>query len=268
MAAVKRDRLDRLLVSRGLVASRARAQAMIMAGEVRVGGDVATKAGMAVPVDADIEVTGALPYVSRGGYKLAEALDAFDVAVLGKVCADVGACTGGFTDVLLQRGAARVYAIDVGYGQLAWKLRQDERVVVMERTNARHLEALAEPVQLAVIDVSFISLKLILPAVKGWLAADGEVVMLIKPQFEAGRDQVGKGGIIRQAAVHRSVLIDLLGWAIEKGWSVLGLAPSPVTGSDGNIEFLARLGHTADGAVSWERAVDDIVATAHAATNT
>jgi 23S rRNA (cytidine1920-2'-O)/16S rRNA (cytidine1409-2'-O)-methyltransferase len=237
---------------------------MIMAGEVRVSGEVATKAGMAVPVDADIEVTGALPYVSRGGYKLAEGLDTFDVEVTGKVCADVGACTGGFTDVLLQRGAARVYAIDVGYGQLAWKLRQDERVVVMERTNARHLESLAEPIQLAVIDVSFISLKLMLPAVKGWLRADGEVVMLIKPQFEAGRDQVGKGGIIREAAVHRNVVLDLLGWAGETGWTVLGLAPSPVTGSDGNVEFLARLGLAADSAAAWDGSVDDVIAAARA----
>jgi 23S rRNA (cytidine1920-2'-O)/16S rRNA (cytidine1409-2'-O)-methyltransferase len=235
-----------------------------MAGEVRVAGAVATKAGMAVPTDVDIVVTGALPYVSRGGFKLAAALDVFELDVADKVCADVGACTGGFTDVLLQRGATRVYAIDVGYGQLAWKLRQDTRVVVLERTNARHLEALAEPVGLAVVDVSFISLKLILPAVERWLTPDGYVVVLIKPQFEAGRDQVGKGGVVRDSAVHRSVLLDMLGWAEAAGWRVRGLATSPVKGSDGNIEFLAWLGRGEHEARDWSAQVDDVLAATQA----
>lgn len=261
--AKKRERLDKLLVNRGLVTTRARAQAAIMAGEVRVDGLIATKAGMAVPDDAEIEVSGDLPFVSRGGYKLAEALDVFALNVAGLTCADVGACTGGFTDVLLQRGAKRVYAIDVGYGQLAWKLRQDSRVVVMERTNARHLESLAEPVHIVVIDVSFISLKLILPAVWNWLADRGDVVLLIKPQFEAGRDQVGKGGIIKDPAVHRAVLEDVLGWAVNAGWTVAGLIPSPVTGTDGNIEFLAWITQDARQGLSLEQRIAATVEAAH-----
>ena len=182
-----------------------------------------------------------MPYVGRGGYKLAGALDEFGIAVDGRVCADVGACTGGFTDVLLQRGAARVYAIDVGQGQLDWKLRQDERVTVMERINARYVEALAEPVSLVVIDVSFISLRLILPAVGKLDRTDGDVVMLVKPQFEAGPDQVGKGGIVRDAAIHRQVLEDVLGWAVDNNWSVAGLTRSAILGAEGNSEFLAWL---------------------------
>lgn len=240
--AKDKERLDKLLVDRGLVETRAKAQAYIMAGEVSVDGRRVDKAGMAVPRDARIELTAQLPYVSRGGYKLAGALDQFGVPVLGRICADVGACTGGFTDVLLQRGAARVYAIDVGQGQLDWKLRQDARVVTMERVNARYLESLDEPVDLAVIDVSFISLRLILPAVEKWLGAgddaDGDVVALIKPQFEAGPDAVGKGGIVRDPAVHRAVLEDLLGWAATAGWRVAGLTRSSIQGADGNVEFL------------------------------
>ncbi|HRO22706.1 MAG TPA: TlyA family RNA methyltransferase, partial [Promineifilum sp.] len=176
--------------------------------------------------------------------KLAGALEQFGLDVADRVAADIGACTGGFTDVLLQRGAARVYAIDVGQGQLVWKLRQDERVVVMERTNARYLDSLLEPVSLVVIDVSFISLKLILPAVRKWLSADADVVALIKPQFEAGPESVGKGGIVRDAAVRRAVLEDLLGWANEQDWSVNGLIQSPIQGTDGNIEYLAWLRST------------------------
>jgi 23S rRNA (cytidine1920-2'-O)/16S rRNA (cytidine1409-2'-O)-methyltransferase len=229
--ARKKERLDMLLVERGLVATRARAQALIMAGEVRVEGQIADKAGMGVPVGAAIEVLEALPYVSRGGFKLAAAFEAFDIDVSGRVCADVGACTGGFTDVLLQQGAARVYAIDVGYGQLDWKLRQDERVLVLERTNARHLETLPEPVSFVAIDVSFISLRLILPAVQGWLAPKKDIVALIKPQFEAGREQVGKGGIVKDAEVHRQVLLDLTGWFAAEGLSPAGLIRSPIEGS-------------------------------------
>ncbi len=239
--AQKKERLDRLLVARGLAESRSRAQALIMAGEVFVEGVRADKAGMAVPTDAQVAVIAPLPYVSRGGFKLAAALEAFGLDVTGRVCADVGACTGGFTDVLLQNGAARVYAIDVGYGQLDWKLRQDERVVVLERTNARHLEALPEPVSFVAIDVSFISLRLILPAVQGWLTPQADIVALIKPQFEAGREQVGKGGIVREPAIHRQVLAELATWFADNGLTPAGLIRSPIEGSEGNVEFLVWL---------------------------
>ncbi len=239
--AKDKERLDILLVERGLVETRARARAHIMAGEVTVDGARVDKAGTQVPRTAQIELATPMPYASRGGYKLAGALDHFQITVEGRVAADVGACTGGFTDVLLQRGAARVYAIDVGQGQLVWKLRQDERVIVMERTNARYLQALEEPVDLVVIDVSFISLKLILPAVREWLSDGADVVALIKPQFEAGPESVGKGGIVRDSAVHRAVLYDLLGWAVAQGWSTAGLIRSSIQGTDGNIEFLVWL---------------------------
>ena len=236
-----KERLDNLLVDRGLVATRARARAHIMAGEVTVNGARVDKAGTQVPRDAQIELAAPMPYVSRGGYKLAGALDQFGLNVAGVVAADVGACTGGFSDVLLQRGAARLYTIDVGQGQLDWKLRQNERVVVMERTNARYVDALAEPIDLAVIDVSFISLKLILPAVRKWLQPEGNVIALIKPQFEAGPEWVGKGGIVRDPAVHRAVLTDLLGWATAEGWGVRGLSRSSIQGADGNVEYLVWL---------------------------
>jgi 23S rRNA (cytidine1920-2'-O)/16S rRNA (cytidine1409-2'-O)-methyltransferase len=236
-----KERLDKLLVDRGLVATRAKARGLIMAGEVTVNGQRVDKAGTPIPLDATIELAETMPYVGRGGYKLAAALDAFGVDPAGRVCADVGACTGGFTDVLLQRGAARVYALDVGQGQLDWKLRQDERVTVMERTNARYVESLAEPVSLVVIDVSFISLRLILPAVARWLSPGGEVVALVKPQFEAGPEQVGKGGIVRDTAVHRDVLAEVLGWAAAEGWAAAGLLRSPIQGAEGNVEFLAWL---------------------------
>jgi 23S rRNA (cytidine1920-2'-O)/16S rRNA (cytidine1409-2'-O)-methyltransferase len=172
---------------------------------------------------------------------LAGALQEFDIDVNGRVCADVGACTGGFTDVLLQNGAATVFAIDVGYGQLDWKLRQDERVVVMERTNARYVENLPETVSLVTIDVSFISLKLILPAVEQWVAPQADVIALIKPQFEAGPEQVGKGGIVRETAVRREVLLDILSWADTHGWRPLGLTRSSIEGADGNVEYLVWL---------------------------
>lgn len=242
--AKDKERLDVLLVERGLVETRARARAHIMAGEVTVDGVRVDKAGTQISRSARIELATPMPYASRGGYKLAGALEQFGFSVTDRVAADIGACTGGFTDVLLQRGAARVYAIDVGQGQLVWKLRQDERVVVMERTNARYLDSLLEPVSLVVIDVSFISLKLILPAVRKWSSADADVVVLIKPQFEAGPESVGKGGIVRDAAVRRAVLEDLLGWANEQGWSVNGLIQSPIQGTDGNIEYLAWLRST------------------------
>lgn len=230
-----------LLVERGLAESRNRAQQLIRAGQVLVDDRVHDKPGMGVSVDAEIRVRERLPYVSRGGLKLAAALDAFAIDVTGVVAADVGASTGGFTDCLLQRGAAKVYAIDVGYGQLAWSLRQDERVVVMERTNVRYLDDLPEPVGLATIDVSFISLRLVLPRVAGWLTPAGQIIALIKPQFEAGRENVGKGGVVRDADVHRRVLHEILSFAEGTGLCVRGLIPSPITGAEGNVEFLAWL---------------------------
>lgn len=238
---VGKERLDRLLVARGLAETRARAQAYIMAGEVRVDGEVVNKAGTSVPLDVDLHVDRGMPFVGRGGFKLAGALDSFAIPVAGHVCADVGACTGGFTDVLLQRGAARVHAIDVGYGQLDWKLRSDPRVNVLERTNARYLETLGEPVDLVVIDVSFISLTLILPAVRQWLAPQFDIVALIKPQFEAGRAQVGKGGIVKDPAVHSAVVRDVLTWAAAHALHPAGVVRSSIEGSDGNVEFLAWL---------------------------
>lgn len=239
---MKKYRLDRLLTEKGLAQSRSKAQALIMAGKVRVNGEVVTKAGTQLAADVDIWVEQDLPYVSRGGVKLAAALDKFGLDPAGAVCADVGASTGGFTDVLLQRGAARIYAIDVGYGQLAWKLRQDERVVVMERTNARYLKDLPETINLITIDASFISLSLILPAVVRWLGSAGEVLALVKPQFEAGKSQVGKGGVVREAAVHREVLEEAVHYAHDVNLHVLGLMPSPITGPAGNHEFFLYLG--------------------------
>ncbi len=234
-------RLDHLLVHRGLAESRSQAQALILAGQVSVNGQLAPKPGAKVPADVQVTVRQQLPYVSRGGLKLAAALDAFGVSVQDAICADVGASTGGFTDCLLQRGAARVYAIDVGYGQLAWKLRQDERVVVMERTNARYLEALPEPVRVVTLDVSFISLKLLFPAIVGWLAPDADVVSLVKPQFEARREQVGKKGVVRDPAIHSQVLERVAGYTVPHGFAVHGLIRSPITGPAGNVEFLMHL---------------------------
>ena len=242
---IEKKRLDILLVKKSLARSRARAQRLIMAGEVLVNGQVVDKPGTRVPADAAIELLAHLPYVSRGGLKLEAALDAFHLAVEGLIAADVGASTGGFTDCLLQRGAARVYAIDVGYGQLAWKLRRDPRVVVMERTNARYLERLPEPVDLVVVDVSFISLELILPRAVDWLHADGQIIALIKPQFEAGPEQVGKGGVVKDAGVHAAVLRRIATWALERGLAVRGLMASPLLGPAGNVEFLIHLSKTA-----------------------
>jgi len=240
MAQDRKERLDLLLVQRGLAESRQQAQRLIIAGQVSVGAKVADKPGMRVPVEAHLALAERLPYVGRGGFKLAAALDAFGLDVGSWIVADVGASTGGFTDCLLQRGAARVYAVDVGYGQLAWKLQQDTRVVVLDRTNARHLEHLAEEVHLATIDVSFISLRLILPAVMGWLRSGGQIVALIKPQFEAGREQVGKGGVVRDPAVHRAVLAGLVDWTENQGLGLMGLIRSPLLGPAGNVEFLAH----------------------------
>lgn len=258
--AKKKERLDKLLVARGLVATRSKAQGVILAGEVLVDGARVDKPGTAVSLESTIELKAQLPYVGRGGFKLAGALEAFNLDVTEAICADVGACTGGFTDVLLQNGAAKVYAIDVGYGQLDWSLRKDKRVVVMERTNARYLESLEEPVHFVAIDVSFISLRLILPAVKQWVADSANIVALVKPQFEAGPKQVGRGGIVKDTAVHRSVLLDLWEWFKQNGLSMHGLTRSSVTGAEGNVEFLVWLQVGGEDVVE-ETAVDELLAT-------
>jgi 23S rRNA (cytidine1920-2'-O)/16S rRNA (cytidine1409-2'-O)-methyltransferase len=239
-------RLDILLTQKELAETRSKAQALIMAGKIQVNGSLVTKPGTLVSAEAEIILAEELPYVSRGGVKLAAALDAFGIDPTGAICADVGASTGGFTDVLLQRGATHVYAIDVGYGQLAWKLRQDKRVTVMERTNARYLQALPQPISLVTIDASFISLRLILPAVIAWLTVPAQIVALIKPQFEAEKGQVGKGGVVKDPEVHRQVLWNALAYAHQADLTVLGLILSPLTGPAGNHEFLVQLGHHVD----------------------
>ncbi len=238
-------RLDVLLVERGLAPSREKAQAFIMAGEVEVEGTLHDKPGARVPAEAVVTLKARPRFVSRGGDKLDAALSAFAIPVTGKVCVDVGASTGGFTDCLLQHGAARVYAIDVGYGQIALTLRGDPRVVVMERTNARHLDVLPEPVHFASIDASFISLTLILPAVLRWSAPPFDIVPLVKPQFEAGRRDVGNGGVVREPKVHRRVLHEVGTFAISLGLAVNGLIRSPLRGPAGNTEFLLWLSSAA-----------------------
>ena len=239
-----KTRLDVLLVERGLEQTRQRAQAMIMSGLVFADGQRVDKAGTAVPNDAQIEVRGnTLRYVSRGGLKLEKAMTTFGLELDGCVCADIGASTGGFTDCMLQNGAKKVYAVDVGYGQLDWRLRSDERVVCMERTNARYLthEQIPDELDFASVDVSFISLKLILPALAGLLKPDGHAVCLVKPQFEAGREKVGKKGVVRDPAVHLEVLEHFLEHAKESRFTVLGLTYSPIRGPEGNIEYLGYL---------------------------
>ena len=236
-----KQRLDQHLVALGLTVSREQARRLIMAGQVRVNGQVADKPAASVTPDAQIEIKQRPRFVSRGGDKLDAAFERFGLAGAGRVCADLGASTGGFTDVLLQRGAARVHAIDVGHGILDYRLRTDPRVVVLERTNARYLVKLAEPVSLVTIDASFIGLRLLLPVARGWLEPGGDILALIKPQFEAGRKQIGKGGIIKDPAVHRQVLVDLLDWALANGFGPAGLMPSPIKGAEGNREFLVWL---------------------------
>lgn len=240
----EKERLDKLLLDRGLAPSRERARGFIMAGQVVVNDHVVDKAGQQVAVDADIRLKGdVLPYVSRGGLKLQKALDEFGIDVAGLVVIDVGASTGGFTDCLLQRGAAKVYAVDVGYGQLAWKLRQDHRVVNMEKTNIRYLtmDKLAELPDFAVIDASFISLDKVLPATIGLLKEEGELVALIKPQFEVGRGEVGKGGVVRDPAKHRHVISGVQTLAESLSLEVRGVTESPILGPKGNREFLMYL---------------------------
>lgn len=240
---MQKIRLDVLLVERGLVESRAKAQAVIMAGQVRVNGQVADKASASFAPDALVEVDSGPRFVSRGGEKLLGALQAFPIDPRGQTCADVGASTGGFTDCLLQHGAARVYAIDVGKGILHWKLRTDPRVVVMEETNARFVTSLPETVGLVVCDASFISLKVLLPVMKGWFGPErADLVTLIKPQFEAGRKESARHkGVIRDAAVHERILRDVLEFAVTCGFGLRGLTRSPLLGPKGNVEFLAWL---------------------------
>jgi 23S rRNA (cytidine1920-2'-O)/16S rRNA (cytidine1409-2'-O)-methyltransferase len=241
VSRLKKVRLDQRLFDAQQATSREQAKRMIMAGEVSVNGSMVTKPGAQVTLKQSIVVKEKPRYVSRGGDKLAKALDYFDLPVNGFVCADVGASTGGFTDCLLQGGAVRVYAVDVGYGQLDWRLRNDPRVVSMERTNVRNLNQLPELVDLCVIDVSFISLRLVLPIVVNWLKTSAKVIALIKPQFEAGRSQVGKGGVVKDPAVHVGVLDDMVRYVGSTRLTLVGLTPSPLRGPSGNIEFLMYL---------------------------
>ena len=255
-----KTRLDVLLVERGLQESRQKAQATIMSGLVYVNGQRVDKPGAPVAADAPVEVRGApLPYVSRGGLKLEKAMGLWPIRLSGAVCMDIGASTGGFTDCMLQNGAEKVYAVDVGYGQLAWKLRSDPRVVCLERTNARYLshEQIPQEPDFASIDVSFISLKLILPAVAGLLRPEGEVVCLVKPQFEAGREKVGKKGVVRDPAVHLEVLRHFLNHAKENNFTVIDITYSPIRGPEGNIEYLGylRLGAGEGGSPDLEEVV-------------
>jgi 23S rRNA (cytidine1920-2'-O)/16S rRNA (cytidine1409-2'-O)-methyltransferase len=247
---MKKIRLDLLLVERGLAESRSLAQRLVMAGQIRVNGETELRSSKQVTPDVLLDVDRGPRFVSRGGEKLEAALQYFKVDVHGCICADVGASTGGFTDCLLQYGAAKVIAIDVGQGILDWKLRQDNRVLVMEGTNARFLDRLPQTVEIITIDVSFISIKVLLPVIKDWFSAETDaglasrrtVIALIKPQFEAGRQQVGRGkGVIRDPAIHRQVLMDVLGFACQWGYAVYGLIRSPLTGPKGNVEFLAWL---------------------------
>ena len=260
-----KKRLDVLLVERLYADSRTKAQAIIMSGNVYVNGQKADKPGTAFEETVDIEVRGAVcPYVSRGGLKLEKALRDFGVKPEGYVCSDSGASTGGFTDCLLQQGARKVFAIDVGYGQLDWKIRSDERVVVMERTNIRYVtpEDLGEPLDLSVIDVSFIGLEIVLPTIKTLLKPDcGQVLCLIKPQFEAGKDNVGKKGVVRDPKIHQMVLDNFVSLVKSLGFRILGLTFSPVKGPEGNIEFLGHL--TLEDLTGIEPDTADVVAQAH-----
>lgn len=235
-----KTRLDVLMMENGLVESRSLAQRLVMAGQVRVNGELILKPSTSVSQDAIISLDQGPKYVSRGGEKMEGALKAFNITLKGLICADVGASTGGFTDCLLQNGADRVYAIDVGKGILHWKLRQMPEVVVMEQTNARYVETLPECIQFVSIDASFISLKTLLPVVKNWLSNPADVVALIKPQFEAGKKEVSRGdGVIRDPEVHRQVLVDVLSYAQNQGYGIQGLVRSPLLGPKGNVEFLA-----------------------------
>lgn len=262
-----KERLDILLVEKGMFQSREKARAAIMAGDIYVNGMKITKSGHIVKVEDSIEFKGnTMPYVSRGGYKLEKAMKAFNIQLEGKTCMDIGASTGGFTDCMLQNGAAKVYAIDVGYGQFAWKLRIDPRVVSMERTNIRYVtpEDLQELCDFASIDVSFISLTKVLPAVKSLLKESGEIIALIKPQFEAGRDKVGKKGVVREKSTHKEVISNVVNFAIKENFKVIGLDFSPIKGPEGNIEYLVYLKKGDNESINLsESLIDDIVEASH-----
>lgn len=265
---MKGIRLDQYLFDNSMVQSRERGKALIMAGIVYVNGEKADKAGLPVPANAAVEIRGKdIGYVSRGGLKLEKAMQVFPISPAGKVCMDIGASTGGFTDCMLQNGAEKVYAVDVGYGQLAWKLRCDERVVNMERTNIRHItpDMLADLISFFSVDVSFISLKHIFPVAQAITADNADGVCLIKPQFEAGKDKVGKKGVVRDAATHIEVLQNACHYAVSNGFSVMGMDYSPVKGPEGNIEFLFWV-QKADTPVSPD--IEPIMALVEAAHNT
>ena len=265
---VEKERLDVLLVQQGLANSRELAKAYIMAGNVYVDGQKEDKAGTKVAVTAKLEVKGnQMKYVSRGGYKLEKAMDVFGIRLDGKICLDIGASTGGFTDCMLQNGASKVYAIDVGYGQFAWKLRYDERVVCLEKTNVRYVthEQVPDEGDFASIDVSFISLTKVLPAVLGVLGEKGQLVCLIKPQFEAGREKVGKKGVVRDSSVHREVIEMIVEYVRTQSLGILGLDFSPIKGPEGNIEYLIYLDKSRSGMHEDEvqARVDTVVAQSH-----
>ncbi len=262
-----KERIDTLLVEKGVFQSREKARASIMAGEIYVNGIKITKAGQIVKKEDNLEFRGKeMPYVSRGGYKLEKAIKEFKIDLKDKVCMDVGASTGGFTDCMLQNGASKVFSIDVGYGQFAWKLRTDPRVVCMERTNIRYVtqENIGEYCDMASIDVSFISLTKVLPAVKNLLNEDGKVLALIKPQFEAGRDKVGKKGVVKEKETHREVIYNIVNFSIKEGFSIIGIEYSPIKGPEGNIEYLLYM--TKDKSVFQEldnSMIDNIVNKSH-----
>ncbi|EKY27004.1 TlyA family RNA methyltransferase [Clostridium celatum] len=265
--ASKKERLDILLVDKGICTSRERAKTNIMAGLVFVDGQRVDKAGEKVNIDADIVFKGEeLKYVSRGGLKLEKAMNEFNISLKDKVCMDIGASTGGFTDCMLQNDASKVFSVDVGYGQFAWKLRTDERVVCMERTNIRYVtpEDIGEKLDFASIDVSFISLRTIMPAVKNLLKETGEVVALIKPQFEAGRDKVGKKGVVRDKEVHHEVILKIVNYLIENEFNILGLSYSPIKGPEGNREYLVYFTKDKEKESNFELSIiDNIVNESH-----
>lgn len=261
-----KERLDVLLVQRNLAPSREKAKTMILEGNVFVNNNREDKAGSMFPDDCQIEVHGStLKYVSRGGLKLEKAMAEFDISLDGSVCMDIGASTGGFTDCMLQNGASKVYSVDVGYGQFAWKLRTDPRVVCMEKTNIRYVtpEDIGDVLDFASVDVSFISLTKVLPAAYELLRDAGEMVCLIKPQFEAGREKVGKKGVVRDQAVHKEVVEKIIQFSLDNGFSVLDLSFSPIKGPEGNIEYLVHLRKTGETTLAETVSVDEIVAKAH-----
>lgn len=265
-----KTRLDVALFERGMTESREKAKALIMAGQVYVNGAKSTKAGLNVKDEDCIEVRGEkMPYVSRGGFKLEKAIKEFGLRLDGAVCMDIGASTGGFTDCMLQNGAQKVYSIDVGYGQLAWKLRTDERVVNMERTNFRYVttEQIEEPIDFASVDVSFISLRLIIPVMRTLLKDGGKAVCLIKPQFEAGRDKIGKKGVVRDLQTHTDVVNEIYNFVLENGFSVLNLDYSPIKGPQGNIEYLIYIQKTSEPKSFLEKSTETIVELSHSTLN-